>query len=148
MMTVPKHNDFTYEQAKALEKSLTEKIEALEKLLSQQMDSDRAAVVEARRLMERSMEGFPEEYVKKAEMARTNDILNSLRENDLKTMSRRIGEMLPRAEYDIHHTAVVSDLKQLQSEKGSYVSRAELLATVVGASAIVFALIEYFTHRM
>lgn len=91
------------------EKYLTcENAAALEKLITQRIDYLEASIVEARRLREKDMEGFPEMYAKKHELEKTAMLIKEVKDKDLKELKDLISLKLSITDYETKHETLVA----------------------------------------
>lgn len=86
------------------EKYLTcENAAALEKLITQRIDYLEASIVEARRLREKDMEGFPEMYAKRYELEKTAILIKEVKDKDIKELKDLINAKLSVSDYESKH---------------------------------------------
>ena len=64
-------------------------------------------IEEAKRLMEKTMAGFPTEYAKKLELEQTALLVKELKDNDLNVLKSSIDKKLSREEYDTRHEVLL-----------------------------------------
>lgn len=76
------------------------------KAVIQSIENIKEAITEARRITERIMLGFPDEYAKRADMAATASILKELKDKDLRELKDLIESRMSRNEYSQEHRAL------------------------------------------
>ena len=126
--------------------------EHLEKMFSKDISYLREGIVEARRLVEKTMEGFPSEYAKKLELAQTATLVKELKDNDLEEIKKLISNKLSVADYDIKHETLLAKYEGLNEKaQGWETIKADINGrlwtlgfVMVGAVALTVAVIEFF----
>ena len=63
---------------------------------------------EARRLMEKTMAGFPSEYAKKLELSQTASLVKELKDTDLEAIKKLISIKLSISDYDTKHETLMA----------------------------------------
>ena len=120
---------------------------ALEKLINQRIDYIEKASDEARRLIEKLMEGFPVEYAKKMELEQTAMQIKELKDRDLSDIKRLLAEKLSYADYESKHAVLLEKSEGWKTIEANISGRIWATAWILGILVpLVTALITIFMH--
>jgi hypothetical protein len=118
--------------------------EHLEKMINLRFDAVDKGIVEARRVMEARMDGFPNEFVRKGDA----DVkINSI-ENDVKTLKDLITQFVTRPEAELTHTNMENDIKSLMEVKNQMVGKASnnfvIVSIVISLVVLGLTMLRHF----
>ena len=116
----------------------------LESLFGQRFDFVEKEIIEARRLMENKMAGFPTEYAKKLELEQTALLVKELKDNDLNLIKSSIDKKLSKEEYDTRHEVLLQKAVGWESIESNINGRLWTLGiAVAGALALLEVIFRY-----
>jgi multidrug resistance efflux pump len=114
---------------------------AMDKAFDARIESMQMAVNLAKQDMERRMDGFPNQFVKKGE----TDVAITQLASDMKTLNEIKNTYLSRTEFDMAHTRLNDDVRSLQDAKNQMEGKASqnsmVLAIAVSSVSFIMALI-------
>ena len=124
--------------------------EYLEKVIKLKIESLDKGIIEARRVMENLMLGFPQEYAKKSDMAITAMTLKELKDKDLEDIKTRIEARMSRSEYEQKHDVLVEKIDtnakaiaSLREERANVQGR---IVATGGVIVVVIAIVQVLTQ--
>jgi hypothetical protein len=127
--------------------SLQEHLEKMATLRFAAMDKE---IAEARRIMEKRMEGFPSEFAKRGDMIITAATLKELKDKDIEELKIRIEARMGREEFNQKHETLIEkidaaneEINLLKNERANIHGRIAATGVVV---VILIALVQVVTQ--
>lgn len=118
-------------------------LEHLNKLFDQRIIYLERAIEEAKRLMEKTMEGFPAEYAKKIELEQIATLLKEIKDKDTVEIKKMIDAKLSISDYDSKYEMIIKSINRIEKDLSNIQGR--ILGTG-GLAVFIVMIIQILFH--